>query len=179
MRTFGTGPGRFTETIQIVGGPKTRASIQRADIADNPQVEYAFPKISCRVQLNSLLTAGKVIRLQGGGYYISADHSATSDYRVFHLFRCDRQVVWARKTVTTDILTGLPKAMGEPIQIGPQIWVMWERVRREFADATIHMNIQNNLLAVGEPVQLGDYVNGKIVMRIDTALGVRIVELQS
>lgn len=178
MRTFKTGSGRFFEDVQIVGGPKTRATIQRANLTDNPQVEFAFPKISCRVPLDSLLVAGQVVRLKGDGYYLTADHSATDDYKILHLFRTDRQVVWARKIEQTDVLTGLPKSGGEPTPIAT-IYVMWERVRRQFTDTAAHFNAEQMLIATGSPVEINDFIDGKIVKRATTALGVRILELQA
>jgi hypothetical protein len=180
VRSFGTGGGRFYEDVHIVDGPRTRATIQRADLKDNPQVEFAYPKIACRVLARSLLKPGQVVLLKGGEHYLTTDHSATGDYRVLHLFLTDRQVVWSRKAVTTDILTGLAKATpGDPDPIGNPIWVMWERVRRQFPDTAAHMNVDNNLIATGYPVQLNDFIDGKVVKRVDQALGVWIVEVQA
>ena len=167
------------EPVQIVGGPRTRASIQRANLTDNPQVEFAYPKIVCTVRTNSIIVAGMVLLLAGDGYYLAAQHSATAAYRVYHLFRCDRQVAWTRQVVSTDLLTGLTKAStGEPQPLGT-LWVMGERVRRQFKDSAMSFSAGNTLVATGADVRLGDFLDGQIVKRRSLALGVNIVELQA
>ena len=119
-----------------------------------------------------------MLKLQGDDcYYLATSHSATIDYRIMHLFRCDRMVAWSRNTVTNDTLTGLPMAAAEPTLI-ENIWLMWERSRRQFADQTAHLNLEVPLIATGAPVQPNDYIDGKIVKRVAYALGVQILVIQ-
>lgn len=176
MRRFSRVGGRLYEPVRIVGGPATRAIIHRPPEIDHPGAEFAYPSFTCRVQHTSLIRAGQVLRLPSGDHYLVAEHSATIDWKTFHLFRCDRQVDWQQPTPTLDPLTNLPKAAGlsEPVRL----WVMWERVRREFTDLNLRVNQERHLVATGADVELGHHIEGMRVDRISHALGIKILELQ-
>lgn len=176
MRRFRrVGTGLF-EPVQIVGGPRSRAIVQRPPDIDRPGAEFAHPTLSCRVPRDSLVKTGQVLELQGGDRYLVAEHSATIDWQTHHLFMCDRQVVWSRPTKTLDPVTRLPKT-GEPAEIA-RIWVMWERVRREFTDLTVRIDQETHLVATGAEVLPNDRLDGMLVKRVNHALGIQIVELQ-
>lgn len=170
------GTGMF-EPVQIEGGARTRAILQRPPDIDRPGAEYTYPSPTLRVKPDSLIQDGSVIRTQAGVRYLVAGHSATLDWVTHHLFRCDRQVTWARYTSTTDPVTQLQVTPATPTTIGFP-WVMWEKVRREFTDLTLRVDQENHLLATGENVQLNDVIEGMTVKRVNRALGVTIVELQ-
>lgn len=176
MRRYNKAGHAFFEPVQIVDGPRTRAIIHRPPLIDRPGAEFSHPAMTCRVPLSSLIHAGLVVRLPSKDHYLVADHSATIDWRTFHLFRCDRQVTWKRPSAATDALTGLPKA-GAPTTMGTP-WVMWERMRRELTDLNLRINQEQHLMATGANLQLGDLIDGMRVTRINTALGVKVVELQ-
>lgn len=177
MRRFSrVGTGRF-EPVQIMGGPKSRAIVQRPPDIDRPGAEYAHPTLSCRVAHNSLVNTGQVVRLQGGDHYLVCDHSATIDWRTHHLFMCDREVDWKRPAEVIDPLTKLKKQSGPPVELGT-MWVMWERVRREFTDLNIRIDQETHLVATGAAIEIDDTLAGMKVKRVNRALGVNIVELQ-
>lgn len=177
MRRFDRAGGSFFEPLQIIDGPQTRGLIRRPPNVDRPGAEYAHPSLVLRVKPSSLVRAGHVVRLPGGGHYLVASHSETIDWRSHHLFRCDRQVSWQRPGVQLDSLTKLPTGGGAPQDLGP-IWVMWERVRREFTDLTLRVAQERHLIATGADMKIGDRVEGMTVDRINIALGVKIVELK-
>lgn len=169
---------RLQERVQIVGGPLTKAVIHRASDNDQPGVEFAYPKVSCRVKPGSLIRTGQVLKTQGEEHFLVCDHSATPKYVTHHLFRCDRQMVWTRPGTATDALTGLQRATGAPIAMGT-IYVMQERVRREFTDLTLRISQEQAVVATGSPVQIGDMLDQRRVARLSFALGVRILELHA
>lgn len=169
---------RFITSVKIVNGPHTRAIVQRPPDIDRPGTEYRYPALTCRVERDSLLRSGHVVQLPSGDYYLVADHSKTIDAHTHHLFRCDRQVVWSRATTIDDPLTGLPRS-DERTVLADDLWVMWERVRREFADLNPRIEQETHLLATGADVQLGDLINDMRVKRVNTALGVKILELEA
>ena len=177
MRQFGRVGKRFITSVKIVNGPHSRAIVQRPPDIDRPGVEFRYPALTCRVDRNSLVKSGQVVQLPNGDYYLVADHSKTADAHTHHLFRCDRQVVWSRMATIDDPLTGVAKADG-PVVLADDLWVMWERVRREFADLTIRVEQETHLLATGADVQLGDLIDDMRVKRVNTALGVKILELE-
>jgi hypothetical protein len=168
---------RFFEPVQIIGGPKTRAIVQRPSQVDQPGLEFAHPKLTCRVRRDSLVKSGQVITIQGGANYLVCDHFSDQDWRIHHLFRCDRQVDWTRPQVGVDPLTKLERAGGQQELLGT-IWVMWERVRREFVDLSLRISQEQYTIATGAPVQINDYIDGKKVDRVASALGVTIAVLQ-
>lgn len=166
----------FSEPVQIIGGPKTRAVVHRPPDIDQPGAEFSYPSLTCRVKPKSLIDAGQVLRLQSGDHYLVADHSATVDWTTFHLFRCDRQVAWARPNTAIDRLTGQQKA-APPLALGT-LWVMWEKVRREFTDLSLRVANERHLVATGADVLVGDTITGLTVDRVNQALGVKVVELK-
>jgi hypothetical protein len=143
----------------------------------DPGIEFAYPKITLRVGRQSLVRAGDVVHTDGG-YFLVATHSNTEDYNNFHLFRCDRQVTWTRPATKLDPVTKQKVADGAPVTMGTP-WVMWERNRREYADLPIRFNQETTLSATGSLVQIGDFLNGVRVSRVNEALGIRVLELQA
>jgi hypothetical protein len=166
---------RFNEPIKIVGGPKTVGRIQRSD-GGEPGAEFALPKTNLRVNRRSLIRAGQVVQAPGGDHFLVAEHSETGEYRTHHLFPTDRRVEWTRQTVKIHPVSKQQVGSGKE-ELGT-LWVMWERTRREFMDLSIRIAQENYLIATGADVQLGDYIDGKLVKRVNHALGVRILELQ-
>ena len=178
MRRLKQAADRFFETVHVEGGPTTRAVIKRPSDNDQPGVEFASPRLTARVMLNSLLKSGDVIRVADAERYLLADHSSTPEYRTHHMFPCDRQVPWTRKVEVIDPVTKLKKSDGQPVLIG-NIWVMWERTRREFMDLSIRVAQESALVDTGADVKLGDLVAGMKVKRVNEALGIRILELMA
>jgi hypothetical protein len=167
------------EPVSIVDGPQSRAIVQRPPEISRPGAEYATPSFTARVRPDSLVLPGQVLQLGGGDHSLTAIHSATADWRTLHLFRCDRQVRWERPVPITDTLTGLARAGAPPALMKADLWVMWERVRREFTDLNIRIAQERHLVATGADVQLGDLINGSTVDRVSDAMGVNILELKS
>lgn len=165
------------EPIQIINGPMARGVIHRPSDGDRPGVEFAAPKTTLRTHRMSLITTGQVIRAPGGEHYLVAKHSSTSTYKTFHLFEADRQVTWTRVTKTINPVSKQEVA-GPPAAVAPPIWVMWERTRREFVDLSVRIGQENYMVATTANVQLGDYVNNKLVKRVSDALGIKVLELQ-
>jgi hypothetical protein len=175
-----TGVGdRFFEPVQIVGGPRTRVIIHKPADVDNPADTFISPHFFARVKKNSLVKPGMVLFVPRiGDHFLIASHSSTQDFHTYNMFQCDRLVDWESPTNAIDPLTKLPKGDGSSELVG-QIWVMWQRVRREFEDLNLRVAQERNLIATGADVQLRDTINGQVVDRIDTALGVKICELRA
>lgn len=178
MRRLKQAADRFFEDVQIEGGAKTRALIKRPSDNDQPGIEFAYPRLTARVLRHSILKSGDVIQVADAERYLLADHSTTTEYRTHHMFLCDRMVSWTRKVEVIDPVTKLKKSDGEPVLIG-NLWVMWERTRREFMDLSIRIAQESALVATGADVQLGDLINGMKVKRVNHALGINVVELMA
>lgn len=167
---------RFNEPVRIVGGPKTYARIQRASDGGAPGVEFALPKTTLRVRPSSIITAGLVVELPGGDKFLTAEHSETAEYRTFHLFQTDRRVSWTKPNTRLHPVSKQP--VGNGSESMGMIWVMWERTRREFMDLSIRIAQENYMVATGAEVEMGHYIDGKMVKRVSHAMGVRVLELQ-
>ncbi len=176
MRHLGQAGNRFNEQIQIIGGARTIARVQRQQDKERVGAEFAYPKTTLRVMRNSIIKAGMVVQLPGDELFLVASHSATGEYRTHHLFPTDRRVSWSRPRTKVHPITKLVETDGLD-ELG-DVWVMWERTRREFTDLTLRVAQENYLLATGADVELGDYMDGKLVKRVSLALGIKIVELQ-
>lgn len=176
MRHLGRAGTRFNEPVQIIGGPQTIARIQRQQDKERVGAEFAYPKTTLRVMRNSILQPGMVVRLPGGEHFLVASHSATGEYRTHHCFPTDREVSWERPKTKINPISKQKETDGREA-LG-MVWVMWERTRREFTDLTLRVAQENYLIATGADVALGDYLDGKLVKRVSTALDIKIVELQ-
>jgi hypothetical protein len=165
--------GLLWEPVQIVGGPTTRAIIQRGLDTDRPGDQFTAPKLTCRVRPNSLLKTRQTIEIPGDGIYLVGDHSETSEFITHHLYRCDRQAVWQRATSGTDAVTGL--ANGTTMTTIGTPWVFWERVARNTYDLTTRLELITYIVATGEDVQINDILDGHQVFRIDKGLGLTIL----
>lgn len=169
--------GRFEQPIKIVGGPRTVGIIHLPSDLTDPGIEFAYPKMGLRVGRRSLVRPGHVVETDSG-YFLVAHHSQTPDYKSFYLLQCDRQVTWTRPISTTDAVTGLETSGGAPSNLG-DLWVLWERNRREYADLPIRFNQETTLSATGSAVEIGDMLDGRKVTRVNETLGIRVLELQA
>lgn len=165
------------EKLRIVGGPASRAIIQRPPDIDRPGAEYSSPSLTMRVAKGSLVQSGQVVRLPGGDHYLVGNHSSTRDWTTHHLFLADRQVVWSRYVKVIDNLTGIERVLPDPQELGT-VWVLWEKVRREFTDLNLRIAQQNHLMVTGSDVREDDLIDGKKVIRVNHALGLNVVEIQ-
>lgn len=177
MREFHRITDRFYEPIKIIDGPDTRAIVARPPDIDQPGVEFAAPSLTMRVQRDSLIKAGQVVLTEGGEHYVLAKHNETTDWRTLHMFWCDRKVQWSRPAPGVDRLTGLKTIGGPPVLQG-EIYVMWERVRREFTELALRISQERHLVATGANIQIGDIIDKMVVDRVSYSLGVRIAELR-
>lgn len=169
---------RFQEPVQVLGGPRTRASIRRVGEDKQPNFEFSYEKIIARVMPDSLLATGQVIeRIRTGDKYLVADHAKTPTYRVHRLLNVDRLVTWKRSTFTVDPLTNEQRSSPVPATLG-QIWVLWDMIRREAPDFIMHTAEEKNLILTGEDIQLNDWLDDQQVKRVNRALGVNIVQVQ-
>ena len=168
---------RLETPVRVVGGPRTVGVIQLPSDTSDPGIEFAYPKMSIRVGRRSLLRAGMIIQSESG-HHLLADHSVTADYKTFYMLECDRQVAWTRPAGAVDPISKLKTTGGPPAALG-QIWVLWERNRREYADLPIRFNQETTLSATGDDVQIGDMLDGRKVTRVNESLGIRVLELQA
>jgi hypothetical protein len=165
--------GLLWEPVTIVGGPATRAILQRGSDTDRPGDQFTVPKLTCRVRPNSLVKTRQVIEIPGEGKYLVGDHSQTAEFVTHHLYRCDRQVRWERSSTGTDVVTGL--ANGTTLSLVGTPWMFWERVARNTYDLTTRIEMLTYIVGTGEDVQIDDMLDGHQVFRIDRAMGLTIL----
>jgi hypothetical protein len=164
---------RLFEPVQIIGGAHTRAIIHRPTDTFNPGDQFLLPKLSARVRSESLVAVGQVLLLTGGGHYLVGTHSdEVPGWKTFVLLRCDRQVDWQSGTTIEDGLTGLDKA-STPADMG-SMWVYWERQLQARQDTQVRIPDVEYLVATGAAVRQGDTLDGKTVVRTETALGLTV-----
>lgn len=168
---------RNVEQIRVVGGPATRGIIFHPPDQEDPGVEFGTRRLTLRVRPDSLIRTGQVIQCTSGRFVV-ADFNVNGDYRNHLLFQVDRLVTWTRLVSEEDPLTGLPRKAGEPENLG-KIWVLWQRQRREYMDLPIRANQETTMTVTGSHLEVGDFLDGKRVSRVNLALGIRVVELQA
>jgi len=168
---------RMYETVRILGGPKTKVILQRPSDKTDPGIEFAYPRVLMRVKPQSIVKSTDILVFDGS-HFLVADHSHNPDYRTHSLFECSQYVPWTRPAGSIHPVTGLETRDDQPTSLG-SLWMVWQRQRREFADLPIRINQEVYLSLTGAAVELGDYVGGIRVTRVNHSLGVRILELQS
>lgn len=165
---------RLFEPVQIVGGPRTRAIVHRPTDAASPGDQFLAPKLTCRVRTASLVAAGQVLQLVGGGHYVVGTHSSEAPgWKEFMLLPCDRQVDWQGQATTIDPLTKLAMA-STPVDHG-SIWVYWERQIQARVDLQVRIPDVQFVAVTGFPVLQGDTLAGMTVVRAETALGLNVL----
>jgi hypothetical protein len=174
MRSFLTANDRAFKTVQILGGPRTRAVIQPVGDQVTLNDQFLTPKQVMRVRPDSLIKAGQVL-IYNGDHYLVGDLSTTSEWQSFVLFHCDRQVDWERSSTGTDPTTGLATSSGA-LNLQGQPWVYWERVLRAPYDNTTRIPNIDYIVATGEMgIQKDDLIGGRSIVRYDTSLGLLIL----
>lgn len=176
MRSFLTAGDRAFKTVQILGGPRTRAIIHPASDTPTLNDQFLFPKQLMKVKPGSLIKAGQVI-VYNGEHYLAGELASASDWQTFVLFHCDRQIAWTRPTTGTDPTTGLAQSSGEPATVGNP-WVYWERVLRAPYDEATRLPNIDYIVATGENVLQTDLIAGRTIVRYDTSLGILILGLK-
>jgi hypothetical protein len=178
MRDFSDHGDRFFQTVQIIGGPRTRAILQEAPDTGSVNDQFMCPKVTCRVRTNSLINSGSVIQTESGSIFLVCDHQKTAVWRTHLLLPCDRTVQWQRTTPTTDPVTGLSMTSGEPQLMGTP-WVYWERPTRPQTDYTTRIPDIDYVVVTGAPVQSKDTINGHTILRFDIAMGVTVLGIRT
>lgn len=179
MRSFKSFGSRFQTPIQVLGGAKTSAIVHRPADSDNPADTFLTPHYMLRSSHHSVLKAGDIIGVPSlEGQYLLARHSTSKDFYTFYMFPATVLATWTRPTEIKDPLTGLMKSKGTPETLASNVWVMWQRERREALDLSVRVSQERYLVLTGLQLQLRDTINGKVVDRIDTNYGLTIAELQ-
>lgn len=167
---------RFMERLQVEGGPTSRAIVQRASDAETPALDFSPPRLTARVQLDSLLKVGDVVLRQGGERFVLGEHSRTPWYRTFWLFTASRQVTWRRPATAVDTLTDVVKTTGWGTPT--QIWVGWETMTREALDRDMRLREEMYRVVTGADVRENDQIDGQQVKRINRVLGISVLTVQ-
>lgn len=181
MVSLATAGLRFNSIMQTDAGFPFSGTIEPAEEGDMPSYDFSVPRLILRVSRDCPVMTGATIVDVADRRYLLGDHDVSFAYNVIEhrthrLFAMTDQVSWERGTTVTDTLTNLQKATGKT-PLG-NIWVLLERQERQFADNTLRVKEDIRRIITGTELQLGDLVDGSVVKRIDSVLGVWLAEIQ-
>lgn len=172
---------RFESLMTTIGGFPFVGDIQALGEAGVPSYDYSEPRLILRVRHLCPVMTGSIIIDPAGRKYLLADHDSANDYNEIHyrthrLFHMNTHATWQRETSVLDPVTQLKKSTGRA-NLGP-IWVLIERMGREPTAGPIGVKEQIRQVITSEEIKLGDILDGMIVKRLDTVLGVTLAEIQ-
>jgi hypothetical protein len=169
---------RFASEFETTTGFRFRGTLQPVP-EGSANASFLSPRLWLKVETDVDINAGdQIVDPAGRRLLLGAnDQAFWSDDPIYKSFRCfvlDHRVSWWRATLLTDTLTGLQHATGKQ-DLG-MIWVLLEP-DRSYLDGTLRVAPNNANLLTGEDIRLGDEIDGRIVKRINTVLGVTLAEI--
>jgi hypothetical protein len=170
-------PTRFQRELSTDAGFIFMGTISTAPEGHAPASDYTNPRLWLRVAPELDLVAGSEIIDEMGRHFLTATHeSAAGVFRTFKLVPLTVQVSWKRVGSIVDALTQLKKST-DPTELGP-IWVSQDPQSRLFFDPQVHIAPNRVSLVTGRSIQLNDLIDGKVVKRVNSVLGVNLAECE-
>ena len=176
MRTLGRTFTRFEEWFTTEAGLRFQGSRQTSKEGVSGLSNFLETREILHTRIKSPAQFGDVVTDPRGRRFILADHDVTSDVRVFKLFRVTDQVTWTRKVTSIDPITQLPKS-GVPQNLGP-VWVAMELYGRSEVDRAMHVQRERSRVLCGQPLQLEDVLDDRVVRRVYKVYGISVAEIQ-
>lgn len=178
MRSFAGVGDRFLKEMATDEGTRFRGAIMPASDQEGSPFEFSAPRLILRTRVEAEVHAGVIFKSPGGPRYLVGEHYAVeNDYRSWRLFQIERKYLWARTIEATDQLTGLKKATATPQPLG-ELWGCVEFDRRMFTDPGLRLKTERVTVITNLPVKVGDTLDGQLVTRVTTDLGLYIIEHQ-
>jgi hypothetical protein len=181
MASLQSAARRGESLLQTETGLEFLGTIAAVDEGDVPSYDFTTPRTLLRVQPDCPVAAGiQILDVYGRRFAVANHAMAAQDnvklYKVFRLYEMTHQVSWKRATTSNDPLTGLPKQSGKP-ELGP-IWCAMEPFQREPIDLKLRLKEQVYRILTTASLALNDEIEGMVVKRLDTVLGVKLAEIQ-
>lgn len=171
----------FYKTYQIEGGQSFLGTVFPPYEGEVPSYDFSTPRLLLRTPHDTPVTESDVIVTTSGKRFMVGRHGESEvfgdpHYKVFRLYQATHQLVWERENTYTDDLTGLEVKKGMT-NLGT-IWATVEMYGRLYPDRTTRIAEDTSRMITNAAVQLGDYVDGRVINRISFELGLRICEIQ-
>lgn len=172
---------RFESLMVTVDGVPFYGTIEPNVEGRQSTYDFSEARLILRVDNDAPVHSRDVIVDTVGRRFLLADHdtlytAGQVEYRTHRLYPANKLFKWEREQSQLDPLTGLPK--GEGLQLVGQYWGLIERLEREFTDPGLRIREDRHRLVTGQEVQIGDVIDGKVVRRVDPAVGIFLAELQ-
>lgn len=176
MRNFGNVGDRFLTDLKTSAGSRFRGTIMPASDLEGSSFDFSSPRLILRVRSDALVGVRDMILSQTGERFLVAEHyAAEAGWRSHRLFKAERQLTWRRPTKTIDPVTKLEKASGGT-DMG-LIWATTEIARRQFSDPGLKVPIERLSIVTNALVRANDTLDGMSVTRVNTELGLSILEI--
>ena len=172
---------RFRITLDVIyGGSGKVFGILDEPIQAAPAA-YVFsnPRRMLRVEYNSPVRPGMVVRTPAGLVFMVGNHGPSEEhggvFRSFRLFEATLQLPWKRRTFVIDPIT--QKEKEGPLTDMGLIWCNFEPDPKEAFDRQLRSNFETGRSITAAPVQANDVVGTYKVNRSDATLGLRLLYL--
>lgn len=146
-----------------------------------PTSVFILPRIALRVRLNEPVASGELVRDRLGRVLLVGDHDLTLSAndpisRVHALFQMTQRIEWKRAVQSVHPITKQVQTEGEPEDLGP-IWASIENYTRADNDPGTRVTVDRLRCITAAPLQVGDFVFGRTVRRVQYTLGVYVSEI--
>lgn len=170
----------FRSEFVTEDGRTILGTIYPVEVGRIPSYDFTPARQIFRTTPHSEAEAGMVItdvydrKLLLGDLGLAA-FSGSKTYKTFRLFEMNQSMHWTRETVVVDSVTGIERSSGVT-DLG-YIWAANELNGREELDRTLKIKEDISRVITGANLQLGDYLDNRIVRRMNIQLGVRVAEI--
>lgn len=181
MVSLATAGTRFNSLMKTVDGVPFSGSVEQMTEGQLPSYDFSEPRLILRVNFGAPVSAGVMIFDTINRRYLLARMDTSfsrneAEYTTYRMFFMNALVEWNRPTSTVDPLTKQPRS-GARSPMG-NIYVLMERVEREFQDATLRAKEETRRVISNADLKLNDLLNGFQVKRVDKVWGVTLAEVQ-
>lgn len=152
------------------------------EIVQNQAPSFIFiaPRRLLRVPAFLPLTTSMVIKSEAGTNYMLGEHGFSESFEgtvfnSYRLFPTKTKFALKRRMKTVDVVTGLPKDDGQPIDIA-NIWGSYEPTQEQF-DRETRVAAETARFITNYPIKMEDIIDNKRVFRVDYELGLYIATL--
>lgn len=176
MKTLQRSFARFDDWFVSSTGLRFRGSTQTAKEGISAISNFLETRLVLHVRSEELAQPGMVVVDARGRRFLLAEHDRSSHTRVLKMFPVTTFASWKRETQTTESVTGLP--MGSGLQDLGGVWCAIELYGREEIDRQTHIGMDRSRVLTGSDVRLNDLIEGRMVRRLNTVYGIKVLEIQ-
>ncbi len=150
--------------------------LDEPDQSPKPPYIFTANRRALRVDPNSPIAPGMVIRTPGGMVFMVAENGPSEQtggvFKSFRLFEATHRMTWSRRIEVMDPIVGVTKDAG--LEDKGLIWCAFEPDQKETLDRALRANFETSRVTTTSLVERDDLIGEFKVTRADQLIGLRI-----